>query len=606
MTGKFSSDTADAGASQKGPKRTAVGATPEQVRESDGLRADVELENPNSEIPVQALSSRLPEDSLPEERAPQGVLTAGTDPYIGTTVDQRYFIEAILGEGGMGVVYRCRHTIIGKLVAMKVLRPELARNEEVTERFLNEARSASSIGNAHIIDISDFGRLSDGATYFVMEYLDGTSLAEIASLRDTIALDRVANIMLQLADGLDAAHAKGIIHRDLKPDNIFLIEQGDEADFVKILDFGIAKATSSTSKLTQAGQIFGTPHYMSPEQASGQPVDKRADIYAFGVILYELSTCRLPFDADHFMGVLNQHVYAEPVAPSSFADLPDPVSPELESVILTCLAKSPDDRYPSMRAVRADLLRLFPALQVHPTSPPASVQLLAHPSSFARSSAFPGPPSLDSSPTVSKANHRLKLVAFALTALLLGALSLFALRNFSNKSSSPVTPIATRLKETIATTPRAQEQSDVAISAISPIKSVQVLLRVTPKEAQIIFSDGQVRGDNTLIEVPPQGLEAHVQSAGYRSIDLRLDGKKKEITIGLLQEKGSTAPANQKLSPGTRKKGTSKKTPLTQPVRLEKPIFTQPQAEKKRSPAPAPRTSQPDIIGQDELVDPWE
>lgn len=274
------------------------------------------------------------------------------DPLIGTVLDGRYNVEKVLGEGGMGLVYKATHTTLGKTLAVKVLRPEVSKNEEIVARFRQEAQSASAIGNQHIIDISDFGSLPDGSTYFVMEFLTGKSLTE--ALKEGFDVKRTINVAKQLCNALGSAHEIGVVHRDMKPDNVQLIERGGSRDFVKVLDFGIAKVGGAGSKLTQAGQVFGTPHYMSPEQCAGTNVDHRTDIYALGVILYEMACGFVPFDADNLMGILTKHLYEEPIRPT---ELPPPtnVSPALEAVIMKCLAKKVDQRYQSMADVLADL-----------------------------------------------------------------------------------------------------------------------------------------------------------------------------------------------------------------------------------------------------------
>jgi serine/threonine-protein kinase len=288
------------------------------------------------------------------EGSEQGEEAGPAGSYVGYVIDERYRIEGILGRGGMGVVYRARHEVIDKLAAIKILLP--TEDPDVVERFVNEARAASSIGNDHIVDTVDFGELPDGSTFFVMEYLEGQTLAKLIKKEKFIPLSRSIDFAHQIAEGVGAAHRAGIVHRDLKPENIFL-SQRDGEDFVKLLDFGIAKMQHAQNRITRAGTIFGTPHYMSPEQAAGAEVDPRTDIYSLGVILYEMLSGGVPFDAENPMGLLTQHMYTEPT-PLTRLDSPlQEVPLGVDAIVLKCLAKKPHGRYPSMAELTLDLGR---------------------------------------------------------------------------------------------------------------------------------------------------------------------------------------------------------------------------------------------------------
>ncbi len=502
------------------------------------------------------------------------------DAYLGATIDGRYLVEKQLGEGGMGVVYLCRHTIIDKKVAMKVLRADMARNEEVTERFLNEARSASSIGNPHIIDISDFGRLPDGATYFVMEFLSGTPMAELADAGIALEPDRVGHIGIQLTQGLAAAHDAGIVHRDLKPDNIFLVRQGAQEDFVKILDFGIAKASSNVSKLTQAGQVFGTPHYMSPEQAAGAVVDHRSDIYALGVILYELSTGTLPFDADNFMAILTQHMYKAPLPPSQVEGLPHAFPEGLEMIILKCMAKEPADRYQTMSEVGDQLRQVFTGgLQISAREMRSIADGFASAEDFfartgGRFSSVGKAPPANAKTNAGRregSNLPLYLVIGAAAALLTGAV-VWALAAPSD--APPLEPeplVAQESPGKIEPVP----QPDVAPApstqpeAETPDK-VRVVIAVDPLDAHVFDGDTDLGASPIVVEVGESPLNLTVKKKGYEDHALSVDGKEEKISLPL-----------KKII----------KRPSTHLAPRLKP-----------TPAPKPKSK----LGDDGLVNPWD
>jgi eukaryotic-like serine/threonine-protein kinase len=274
----------------------------------------------------------------------------GTDPLISHTIADRYRVLRKLGEGGMGAVYLAEHVVIEKRLVLKVLAPELTRRQDLVARFLQEARSASRIGHENVIDISDFGQSAEGYVYIAMEYLEGQDLGEIVRAEGALAWPRVRDILEQICRALRAAHDKGIVHRDMKPENIFLIQREGRPEFVKILDFGIAKVMGvdpNGPRLTRTGMIFGTPEYMSPEQAEGKEADHRVDVYAVGCIAYHLMTGSTPFAAENFMAMLTKHLMEDPVPPS--VRRPDlDITPEMDALVLKALEKNRDQRYQNM------------------------------------------------------------------------------------------------------------------------------------------------------------------------------------------------------------------------------------------------------------------
>jgi tRNA A-37 threonylcarbamoyl transferase component Bud32 len=454
-------------------------------------------------------------NSFPDIEAPS---RDRRDPYVGAVIDGRYRVETVIGEGGMGVVYRCVHTIIGKKLALKVLRADLARDGEVTERFLNEAKSASAIGNPHIIDISDFGQLPDGSTYFVMEYLSGTALTGLVDGFVPVPEERILNVGRQLGEALSAAHAAGIVHRDLKPDNIFLIERGTEKDFVKILDFGIAKVSNTAGKLTRAGAVFGTPHYMCPEQAAGLQVDHRGDIYSVGVILYELTTGRVPFDADNFMGVLTQHMYKAPRSVREIAPATQHISPGLEAVITKCLAKRPEHRYQSMNELVADIDRL--RVGAAPVAIRGRAEDFTAPGNYYDHGAASG----------RAGRKRTALILVLLAALAIAAFLLVR----GGPGRNPERPTVTREPVKPAPPEPAAAAPTPTAQPAKPAGTRQVLIASTPGDARIFRGDQDLGSSPVGIDVPHgESVELTLRAAGHKDARVIIDGSEPRQLIQL-------------------------------------------------------------------------
>ena len=289
--------------------------------------------------------------------------TRSRDPYIGQIIDKVFLIEARIGVGSMGVVYRARHTKLNQLVAIKVLQQSLVTDEVVLKRFKREAQAASSLDHPNTIRVFNYGQTPLGAPYIAMEYLEGRDLSELVAEAFPLAIERVVEIVSQVASGLDLAHRTGIVHRDLKPANIVL-EERDGRDLVKVLDFGIAKVQGTESEgLTRDGLICGTPAFMSPEQVSGKNIGHSSDLFSLGAILYFLLTGQLPFNGNTAVDMATAILLDAPTPPSRVR-LEVHVPKQIEEVCLKAIEKDPAHRYPSAAVFRDNLQKAFSAAQL--------------------------------------------------------------------------------------------------------------------------------------------------------------------------------------------------------------------------------------------------
>jgi len=436
-----------------------------------------------------------------------------------------YRVTELIGEGGMGVVYLAEHPGIGRRAAVKILRPGLTDNPELARRFFNEARAANAIRHPGIVEVFDCGTLPSGTSYIVMELLEGESLASRLREKGPMAVEDARRIAAQTASALAAAHAAGIVHRDLKPDNLFLVPDDRDAaqEMVKVLDFGIAKLGQQGSNVnsvkTRTGSVMGTPAYMSPEQCRGtREIDHRTDIYALGVILFEMLCGRAPFVSEGFGEMVHMHISQPPPPPRTI----NPAIPEdLERLILWCLAKEPDERMQTMGDVHAALTgRPTPAAR--PTAKTARPPTTTPPVPTTFTQAGTGAIATD---VTGKSRGR-KASAIVLGALAIGGVALWLTRG-SWQSRPPQTV-------TVAPAPARPIAPTTAAPSAGPVKAaskVTAAIVSEPPGARVVREkDGAVIGMTPFRETWPSG-------DGVTRLRLELDGYRTE-TVAVPLDRG--------------------------------------------------------------------
>ncbi|CAN5923647.1 hypothetical protein BH11MYX3_BH11MYX3_41560 [soil metagenome] len=413
---------------------------------------------------------------------------AAEDSLIGLALDNKYRIVRVIGRGGMGVVYEAEHTTLGKRVAIKLMLEKYTGDSEAVARFSREALAASRIGNPHIIDVMDIGTAPDGRSFVVMELLEGAPLSKVVEDQGPLPPARAISIMRQVLKAVGAAHAKGIVHRDLKPDNIFLLDHGESGDFVKLLDFGISKMMDpdlqvAATKLTTTGVVMGTPLYMAPEQAMGADIDHLADVYACGVIMYELLAGKPPFDGATYAVLVAKLLTTEP--PLLTTHRPG-LSAKLVAAVHRALEKDPQARFQS-----ADL---FAAALPQATSASA-LELASTQASGARMAT--------KRPT---GKTRRGPILAASIAMLAGIATATAIIVTQTKSSTPAPEPTTTT--TTAITPVPPPGSDTGRLVISS----------RPPGAKITI-DGNAVGDGATITLPVGVHKIHTELIGFTPSD---------------------------------------------------------------------------------------
>lgn len=408
------------------------------------------------------------------------------DAMIGTILSDRYRIDALLGEGGMGRVYRGEHVLMRKRVAIKILHNQLMTVPEVVARFEREAMASAHIEHPHVAAATDFGKLPDGSVFLVLEYVEGVSLSSLIAA-GPCPYERALRIALQILAALEAAHARGIVHRDLKPDNVLLVRREDGGDFVKVLDFGVAKVPAMSGagqeSITQVGMVYGTPEYMAPEQALGQDVDATADLYALGVLLYEMLAGVRPYEGP-VVGLLGQQL-TKPLPLMAERRPGLRVPPRVEALVRELLQPDKGQRTPSATAARERIEALLSGQEQGKLDAPRASRLSSAFASITRDVVVPSAVAPTSARRQVVGNNR-KIVTLSAGLLVSG----LAGASFLFREPAPTEEVSEPLVATTATpapSPSAQlldRKAELELAKREGLPALEELVRKYPGEAE--------------------------------------------------------------------------------------------------------------------------
>jgi len=498
------------------------------------------------------------------EAGPQDPPLDEAKQLIGQVLSDRYRVDAVLGVGGMGAVYRAEHLLMHKRVAIKVLHREMTQLPEAVQRFEREAMAAGHIEHPNVATAYDFGKLDNGSFFLVLEYVEGKSLRELLDQEKSLTVERAVHVTRQMLQGLIRAHGSKIVHRDLKPENVMLVERDGDPDFVKLLDFGIAKVPvgqmaeasrakpTSSAALTQLGMVYGTPEYMAPEQALGQDVDLRADLYALGVMFFEMLAGQRPFNAPSPVQILGM-VIAKPVPTFAEVAPEKAIPPQIEAVIRQLLAKLPDERFADARSALA---------AIDGACPPVPLSALGSSGSWGGAGAVKASTSMGSMAAAEAPGAQPAAEGGALSGLkkldprvLLGAggvglvlllVAVALLFRKGDEGQGPVAPASAPVSASAEPPPPPPRLSDDEIQAAKSVEALTALKAKAPQDARVLkaLAKAQTEGKQTDAALATLGElfavdEAAKLDRGIRAsvVQFALTEKKPDAVLAFADEK---------------------------------------------------------------------